>query len=65
MSLKKTKVDTLADDPCRGDCAQSGGCRMSDWGSLSPLEKTGEVLAGLSVFLVPILLLFIGEALQP
>ena len=35
---------------------------MSGWESLSTTEKVGEVVAGLSVFLVPILLLFLGAA---
>ena len=67
----KTDAGTFADgevvylEKHRWDCDQSGGCRTSGWDSLSPLEKTGEVLAGLSVFLVPILILFIGTALQP
>lgn len=38
---------------------------MTGWNSLSTSDKVGEVLGAACVFAVPILMLFIGAALQP
>ena len=38
---------------------------MTGWDSLSTSEKVGEVMGAVCVFAVPILMLFIGVALQP
>ena len=72
MSLKKIKVGTLTDvnrpddvyPPVSGIVTKSGVYRMNGWNSLSTSEKVGEVLGAACVFAVPILMLFIGVALQ-
>lgn len=38
---------------------------LTGWNSLPTSEKVGEVLGAACVFAVPILMMFIGVALQP